>query len=180
MSDKEIIALYKSGQQEKAFRVIVDTYSERLYWHVRHFLCSHEDADDLLQDIFLKIWNSLPGFRGEAKLYTWMFRIASNEALNFLGKQRVRAAIQSDALPLESAREVGADPFFNGDEAQGFLVRAISELPEKQRLVFIMRYLEEMPYEEIAEILNTSVGALKASYHFAVNKIRKKLKKNNS
>ena len=109
-----------------------------------------------------------------------MFRIASNEALNFLGKQRVRAAIQSDALPLESAREVGADPFFNGDEAQGFLVRAISELPEKQRLVFIMRYLEEMPYEEIAEILNTSVGALKASYHFAVNKIRKKLEKMNS
>ncbi len=173
MTDREILSLYRNGQQEKAFRAIVDSYSERLYWIVRHFLCSHEDTDDVLQDIFLKIWNTLPTFRGDARLYTWMYRIACNESLNFLAKKKVRAALMSGALSLDAARnEQGPDPYFDGDEAQRKLIRAITLLPDKQRLVFTMRYFDDLSYEEISRILGTSVGALKASYHFAVEKIK--------
>ena len=177
MTDREIIDLYRGGQQEKAFRAIVDTYSERLYWLVRHFLCTHEEADDLMQDVFLKIWNTLPSFRGDAKLYTWMYRIACNESLNYLAKQKVRASLLSGVLPIESVGDREADPYFDGDEAQRKLIQAVQQLPDKQRLVFTMRYFDDIPYEDISRALGTSVGALKASYHFAVEKIRAVLKK---
>ena len=175
--DKEIMDLYKSGRHEQAFREIVDSYSERLYWHVRRFLCSHEDTDDLLQDIFVKIWSSLPSFRGDSQLYTWIYRIATNEALNFLNKQKVRAALQFESLSSMMVDKVDEDPWFNGDQLQRELTKAVQKLPEKQKLVFTMRWFEELSYEDISEILGTSVGALKASYHFAAEKIKAELQK---
>ena len=178
VTDNEIILLYRQGQQEKAFKEIVSAYSERLYWHVRRFLCNHEDTDDLLQDIFLKVWNSLASFRGESSLYTWLYRIATNETLNHLRKERIRSALQFESLSAELERKIDEDPFMDGDSLQRELTKAIARLPDKQRTVFIMRYGEDMSYEEISEILGTSVGALKASYHFASEKIRSELEKN--
>ena len=177
MTDKEIIDLYKEGQQERAFREIVDSYSERLYWHVRRFLCSHEDTDDLLQDIFVKICSALPSFRGDSQLYTWLYRIATNETLNFLNKQKVRSALQFESLSSKLEEKIDEDPWFNGDSMQRLLMKAIQKLPEKQRLVFTMRWFEDLSYEDISEILGTSVGALKASYHFATEKIKTFLEK---
>ena len=177
MTDREIIDLYKAGQQERAFREIVDSYSERLYWHVRRFLCSHEDTDALLQDIFIKIWSALPSFRGDSQLYTWLYRIATNETLNFLNKQKVRSALQFESLSSKMEEKIDEDPWFNGDSMQRLLMKAIQKLPEKQRLVFTMRWFDDLSYEDISEILNTSVGALKASYHFATEKIKSFLEK---
>ncbi len=178
MTDREIIDLYKAGQQERAFREIVDSYSERLYWHVRRFLCSHEDTDDLLQDIFIKIWSALPSFRGDSQLYTWLYRIATNETLNFLNKQKVRSALQFESLSSKLEEKIDEDPWFNGDSLQRLLMKAIQRLPEKQRLVFTMRWFEDLSYEDISEILGTSVGALKASYHFATEKLKTFLENN--
>ena len=172
MTDKEIIKLYKSGQKDRAFKEIVDSYSERLYWHVRRFVCSHEDTDDLLQEIFIKIWAALPSFRGEAQLFTWLYRIATNETLNYLRKQKVRASLRFQSLDAEMERRIDEDPYFNGTEAQRLLTKAIARLPEKQRIVFSLRYYEEMKYEDIAAITGTSVGALKASYHIAYEKLK--------
>ena len=162
-------------EQEKVFNEIVKTYSERLYWHVRRFVLSHEDTDDLLQDIFLKIWTALPSFRGEAQLYTWVYRIATNETLNFLRRQKVRAALQFRRLDDVMEERIDADPYFNGSAAGRALSKAIARLPEKQRSVFIMRYYEDMSYEEIAAVTGTSVGALKASFHIAQEKVRAEL-----
>ena len=177
MDDKEILDLYTSGQRERAFREIVESYSERLYWHVRRFLCSHEDTDDLLQEIFVKIWTALPSFRAESQLYTWIYRIATNETLNFLNKQKVRAALRFESLSDKLVDRVDEDTWFNGDQLQRNLMKAVQKRPEKQRLVFIMRWFEDLSYEDISEILGTSVGALKASYHFAAEKIKAELKK---
>ena len=162
-------------EQEKVFNEIVKTYSERLYWHVRRFVLSHEDTDDLLQDIFLKIWTALPSFRGEAQFYTWVYRIATNETLNFLRRQKVRAALQFRRLDDVMEERIDADPYFNGSAAERALSKAIARLPEKQRSVFIMRYYEDMSYEEIAAVTGTSVGALKASFHIAQEKVRAEL-----
>jgi RNA polymerase sigma-70 factor (ECF subfamily) len=177
MTDQEIIRIYREGHREQAFNEIVSGYSEKLYWHVRRFVCSHEDTDDLLQEIFIKIWNSLPSFRGEAKLFTWLYRIATNEALNFLHKKKIRATLSLESLTTEMEKKIDEDPYFNGNEAQRILSKAIQKLPEKQKLVFTMRYYEEMKYEEISSILNTSVGSLKASYHIAYEKIKGELEK---
>ena len=177
MGDKEILDLYKAGERERAFREIVDSYSERLYWHVRRFLCSHEDTDDLLQDIFLKVWTSLPSFRSESQLYTWLYRIATNESLNFLNKQKVRSALRFESMSAKLEEKIDEDPWFNGDNLQRDLMKAVQKLPEKQRLVFMMRWFEDLSYEDISEILGTSVGALKASYHFATEKLKAELKK---
>ena len=157
---------------EKLFNQIVKDYSERLYWHVRNMVLSHEDADDLLQEIFIKIWAALPSFRGESQLFTWIYRIATNEALNFLSKKRVRATLNFESLGSYLADHVESDPYFNGDKAERELSKAIARLPQKQRLVFIMRYFEDLSYEDISSILGTSVGALKASYHLAYEKIK--------
>lgn len=177
MTDKEIIELYKAGQREKAFSEIVESYSERLYWHVRRFLCSHEDTDDLLQEIFIKVWSSLSSFRGESQLYTWIYRIATNESLNFLQKQKIRAALRFEDITSKLDDKIDDDTGVDGNEAQKALMKAVSRLPSKQKTVFIMRWFDDLSYEDISEILGTSVGALKASYHFAQEKIRAEIEK---
>ena len=173
--DRHIINLCHEGEYELAFNSIVDSYSERLYWHVRRFLCSHEDTNDLLQDIFIKIWSSLPSFRGDAQIYTWLYRIATNETLNYLKKIKRENAVSLDEVGQILAARIDEDPYFNGDALQRELHKAIQQLPEKQRLVFNMRYFDELKYEDIAEITGTSVGALKASYHHAYNKVKEAL-----
>jgi len=157
---------------EQVFNNIVREYSERLYWHVRRMVNSHEDADDLLQEIFLKIWTALPSFRGEAQLYTWVWRIATNETLNHLRRERVRATLRMQSIDAEMERRIQADPFFNGTAAQRELMKGLARLPEKQRQVFVMRWWDELSYEEISAITGTSVGALKASYHIAQEKLK--------
>ena len=163
--------------QEERFNEIVREFSERVYWHVRRFVNSHEDADDLVQDVFLKVWTALPSFRGEAQTYTWIYRIATNEALNWLRREKVRAALRFSSLDEEMERRIDADPWFNGDAAERSLSKAVARLPERQRQVFILRYYDEMSYEEMAKVLDTSVGSLKASYHIAQEKIREALGK---
>ena len=175
MRDTEIKKLCQNGDYELAFKAIVESYSERLYWHVRRLLCSHEDTNDLLQDIFIKIWTAMPSFRGDSQLYTWLYRIATNETLNRLRKLRRENAISLDAVGDILATRVDEDPYFNGTALQRELHKAIQKLPEKQRLVFNLRYFDEMKYEDIAEITGTSTGALKASYHHAYNKIKEAL-----
>ncbi len=157
---------------EQVFNSIVKDYSERLYWHVRRMVGTHEDADDLLQDIFLKIWTALPSFRGEAQLYTWVWRIATNETLNWLRREKVRAALRFQSIDAELERRILADPYFNGTDAQRELFKALARLPEKQRQVFVMRWWDELSYEQISAITGTSVGALKASYHIAQEKLK--------
>lgn len=175
MNDKEIIALQRSGEYLKAFNAIVESYTERLYWHVRRFLCSHDDANDLVQDVFIKIWNALPSFKGESQIYTWIYRIATNESLNAIRRHRLRSFIEFDSPTERMIRKIDEDPYFNGDALQRELQKAIQRLPEKQKLVFNLRYFDEMKYEDIAEITGTSVGALKASYHHAYNRVKAEL-----
>ena len=157
---------------EELFNKIVREESEKLYWHLRRMVSSHEDADDLLQEVFLKVWAALPSFRGGSSVSTWVWRIATNEALNFLRREKVRAALRFTSIDAELERKVLADPYFNGTEAERNLSRAVARLPEKQRQVFIMRYWDDLTYEEISAITGTSIGALKASYHLAQEKIR--------
>ena len=175
MTDIEITALIRDGQVEEAFNEIVRSYSERLYWHVRGFVCSHEDTDDLLQEIFIKVWSSIREFRGESRIYTWIYRIATNEALNHLQKMKVRSALRFEKISEELTGRIDSDPYFIGDEVERQLSKAVQHLPEKQKTVFMMRYFEDISYEDISEILGTSVGALKASYHFAKEKIIQEL-----
>jgi RNA polymerase sigma-70 factor (ECF subfamily) len=157
---------------ELNFQEIVQKYSEPLYWHVRNVVGSHEDADDVLQEVFIKVWKALPGFRGGSSVSTWLWRIATNEAVSFLRKKKVRAALGFLPLDASAERVAGADPWFDGDAAQRRLANAVNALPSKQKAVFCMRYFEELPYEEIASVTGTSVGALKASYHQAAEKVK--------
>lgn len=177
MTDKEIIELFNCGKQEEAFNGIVDAYSERLYWHIRRFLCCHDDTNDLLQDVFIKIWTALPTFRGDSRLYTWLYRIATNEVLNHLRRRRLKSLVSLESASAALERKIDEDPYFNGDSIQRELHKAIQRLPEKQRIVFNLRYFDEMKYEDIAEVTGTSVGALKASYHHAYTKIKDELQK---
>ena len=175
MKDEDIIGIYRNGELERAFTEIVKAYSERLFWYVRRYVGCQEDADDLIQEIFVKVWAALPSFRGEARLFTWIYRIATNEALNFLRRQRVRAALNFKSLDAEVERRIDEDPYFNGGEAERRLIKALQKLPQKQIIVFSMRYFEDMSYEEISEVTGTSTGALKASYHIAYEKLKKEL-----
>ena len=175
MTDKEIIYLYNNGQRELAFNLIVKNYSERIYHHIRRFVYSHDDANDLTQEVFIKIWAALPSYRGDAQLFTWIYRIATNQALNFLRKQKLRTFFSLDSTDSVLVKKLEQDTYFNGDKLQTELQKAIIKLPEKQRIVFNLRYFDDMKYEDIAEITGTSVGALKASYHHAYNKIKETL-----
>lgn len=177
MKDQEILVLYNAGDTELAFKHIVQLYSERLYWHIRRFVVSHDVTNDLLQDVYLKIWTSLPSFRGDSTLYTWIYRIATNESLNYLRKQKLRATLSFDSLPSLMEKKIDEDVYFNGNEIQRELHKAIQRLPDKQKAVFNLRYFDELSYKEIAEILSTSEGALKASYHHAYKKIKEELQK---
>ena len=147
MTEKEIIDLYDSGRREEAFSGIVESYSERVYLHIRRFVCCHEDADDLVQEVFIKIWAALPSFRRDAQLFTWIYRIATNETMNFLRRQRVRAMLSLNSVETILAKKVDEDVHFNGDHLQRELQKAILKLPEKQRLVFNLRYFDDMKYE---------------------------------
>ena len=162
-----------------AFDNLMRAYGEPVYWQIRKLVVRHEDADDILQNVFLKAWNNLKHFRGEAKVSTWLFKIAINESINFINKEKTRNQISSeegdDSFLLNN---IQADEYFDGDELQAELLKAVAKLPEKQRLVFNMRYFDEMKYEDISEILGTSVGALKASYHHAVKKIEEVFSEN--
>lgn len=163
--------LKDDSQKRKAFDIIVKEYSQSLYWQIRKMVLCHDDADDVLQNTFLKVWTNIDQFRGESRLSTWIYRIAINETYTFLNKERQRN--QSSITDLEDiiVQNLQSDPYFSGDEAALKLQKAILGLPEKQRLVFNMRYYDEMKYEKMSEILGTSVGALKASYFHAVKKI---------
>ncbi|MBQ3656951.1 MAG: RNA polymerase sigma factor [Bacteroidales bacterium] len=177
MSDEEIIALFNCERtKEKAFRIIVDKFSRQLYSRIRAVVNSHEEADDILQNTFLKAWRSLANFRGDANLYTWLYKIATNEAFSFLraNSKKLSVSLDDDNLRLDFlTSEIGDSQ--NGEQIRQRLQKAVSQLPEKQRKVFEMKYFEEMKYDDMAVILNTSVGALKASYHHAVKKIEKLL-----
>lgn len=176
-SEKEILRLLQDESTlRNGFEMIVAQYSEQLYWQIRRMVLSHEDADDILQNTFIKAWLNIHYFRGDAKLSTWLYRIALNECLTFLNKQRAVSTVSVDDEEAAILHKLEADPYFNGDRAQLALQQAIRSLPEKQRIIFNLKYYDEMKYEEISEIMGTSVGALKASYHHAVKKIEKLLK----
>ena len=175
--DEIVVALRDPERRRAAFAQIVDEYGEKLYWQIRKMVLAHEDANDLLQNTFLKAWTNLDYFRGEAKLSTWLYKIAVNECLSFLSKQRSQQQISLDNADQFLVERLESDPYFDGDAVQLKLQKAILTLPEKQRLVFNMKYFDDMKYEEISEIVGTSVGALKASYHHAVKKIEEFLTK---
>jgi RNA polymerase sigma-70 factor (ECF subfamily) len=173
--DRKILELFREhGQREAAFTMLTEAYSERLYWHIRRIVIDHQDADDVLQNTLIKVWKHLDHFRAESGLFTWLFRIATNESLSLI-KERKKHLHNPEDQAFENglAETLKTDPWFDGDEVQLKLQQAILSLPEKQRLVFNLKYFEEMKYEEMSETLQTSVGALKASYHHAVKKIEK-------
>lgn len=175
--DSDIIEYFRKPElRNKALTLLIERYQKRLYWHIRKIVIAHEDADDVLQNTFIKIWKGLEGFNQESALYTWLYRIATNEALGFL-RQKTRLRTESiHPIEYQLAQYLETDPLFKGDAIQRKLQQAILTLPEKQRIVFNMRYFDEMPYEQMSEILETSVGALKASYHLAAKKIEEQLK----
>ena len=168
-----ILQLNQPNKRAGAFSVIVRTYQERLYWHIRKMVLSHDDANDVLQNTFMKAWNGLDGFRGDSQVSTWLYRIATNETLTFLTNQRMRCQNSIDEADDLLLQNLQADTYFNGTEIQMKLQKAILTLPEKQRIVFNMKYFDDITYELMEAILGTSVGALKASYHYAVKKIEK-------
>ncbi|MGO4913624.1 RNA polymerase sigma factor [Leeuwenhoekiella sp. W20_SRS_FM14] len=153
------------------FEDLVSEYKERLYWHIRRMVVSHEDADDVLQNTFIKVYKNLDTFNGDSQVYTWLYRIATNESLTFINKRKRTTHLSSEDFQESLITNLTSDPYFNGDEAQLKLQQAIDTLPAKQKQVFIMKYYDELQYNEISEILGTSEGALKASYHHAVKKI---------
>lgn len=171
-NEKEIIALLQDpARQKEAFECIVKEYSEQLYWQIRRIVLSHEDTNDLLQNTFVKAWINIDYFRAEAKMSTWLYRIALNECLTFLNKQRAATQLSIDDAEADVVSKLESDAYFNGDETQLLFQKAIMALPEKQQMVFNLKYFQEMKYEDMSEILGTSIGALKASYHHAVKKI---------
>lgn len=177
-NEEEIIEqLRNPDTQRAAFANVVSNYGEKLYWQIRKMVLSHDDANDLLQNTFLKAWINLGLFRGEAKLSTWLYKIAINECITFLNRQRSLNNVSIDDTDTFMIEKLKGDEYFDGDNAQMKLQKAILTLPEKQRLVFTMKYYDEMKYEEMSEILGTSVGALKASYHHAVKKVEEFLTK---
>ena len=156
--------------REKAFTRIIKKYQEKLYWHIRRLVIHHEDANDVLQNVFIKVWNGLDNFREDAQLYTWLYRIATNESLTYLEQQKKKSLVSIDNEDSITA-QLKSEKDFDANKIEWKLQMAIRQLPEKQRLVFNLRYYDEMPYEEMSRVLDTSEGALKASYHHAVKKI---------
>lgn len=175
--DKEIVRLMKHEQTyDKAFKLLLTEYSERLYWHIRKMVINHDDADDVLQESFIKIFQGLHSFRGESALFTWLYKIATNETLTFLGKKKKQLSQFDSDYTNYMIESLCSEAGFSGDEIQKKLQLAILKLPERQRLVFNMKYLDNMKFKEIAPVLQVTVGALKASYFHAVNKIEDYLK----
>jgi RNA polymerase sigma factor, sigma-70 family len=176
-NDQQILdALKVPATREKAFRQLVSSYKERLYWHIRKIVLNHDDADDVLQNTFIKVWNGIDSFRGDSGLFTWLYRIATNESITFLNqkKRKLTSSLTNETEFLVNNLE--SDPYFDGNHWQMLLQKAVAQLPEKQRIVFNMKYYDDIKYEDMSEILETSVGALKASYHHAVKKVEEFIK----
>ncbi len=177
IEEKLLIQQLKNAHtQDKAFRKLMSLYKERLYWHIRKIVISHADADDVLQNTFVKVYRSIHNFKEESKLYSWMYRIATNEAITYINKRAKEQKVDINDMQHQLVDNLHADVYFDGNEIQIQLQKAIALLPQKQQLVFNMKYFDDMKYKDISEILETSVGALKASYHHAVKKIEAKLK----
>jgi RNA polymerase sigma factor (sigma-70 family) len=175
--DKELLfQFHNAGTKEKAFTAIIKKYQEKLYWHIRRLVVDHEDANDVLQNVFIKVWKGLENFREDSQLYTWLYRIATNEGLTFLEQQKKRTTVSLSDEESGLSNTVRADTNFDANKLEWRLQLAIQQLPEKQRAVFNLRYYDEMPYQEMSRILDTSEGALKASYHHAAKKIEEFIK----
>jgi RNA polymerase sigma factor (sigma-70 family) len=176
-SDAELLIQFKNPEtKERAYTTIIKKYQEKLYWHIRRMVVDHDDANDVLQNVFIRVWNGLENFREDSQLYTWLYRIATNECLTFLENQKKRSAISLSDVETGLSNKIKADKHFDANRLEWKLQLAIQQLPEKQRIVFTLRYYDEMPYEEMSRVLETSEGALKASYHHAVKKIEDYIK----
>jgi len=176
-SDSELLIQFRNPvTKERAFTSIIKKYQEKLYWHVRRMVIDHEDANDVLQNVFIRVWNGLENFREDSQLYTWLYRIATNETLTFLEQQKKRTTVSLSDVESGLSNKIKADKYFDSNKLEWKLQLAIQQLPEKQRIVFQLRYYDEMPYEEMSRVLETSEGALKASYHHAVKKIEDYIK----
>jgi RNA polymerase sigma factor (sigma-70 family) len=172
LDDATLLAQFKDpATKERGYTRIIKKYQEKLYWHIRRMVVEHEDANDVLQNMFIKVWNGLNNFREDSQLYTWMYRIATNESLTFLDQQKRKATASLSDEENGLSNKVKASEHFDANKLEWKLQVAIQQLPEKQRVVFNLRYYDEMPYEKMSKVLETSEGALKASYHHAVKKI---------
>jgi len=171
-NDQELLELFKDPvTRERAFTSIIKKYQEKLYWHIRRIVITHDDADDVLQNMFIKVWKGLENFREDSQLYTWLYRIATNESLTFLAKEKKRHSVSLSDEENGLSNKLKSDSHFDANKLEWKLQLAIQSLPEKQRVVFNLRYYDEMPYEEMSRVLETSEGALKASYHHAAKKV---------
>ena len=177
--DKELLRDFREPEtKEKAFTAIIKKYQEKLYWHIRRMVVDHDDANDVLQNMFIKVWNGLTNFREDSQLYTWLYRIATNESLTFLEQSKKRSSVSLSDVESGLENKIVADKNFDAQKLEWKLQLAIQQLPEKQRVVFNLRYYDEMPYEEMSRVLETSEGALKASYHHAAKKIEEYIRNN--
>lgn len=172
VEDSFIIEKFSNSEsRDEAFTLLLKKYQPKVYWHIRRIVINHDDADDIVQDVFIKVWKNLSNFRQDSQLYTWIYRIATNECITFLNKKRQKQSLSFEELSEKLCDSLNDDNYFTGDEIQKKLQQAIILLPEKQKLVFNMKYYDDLKFQEISDILGTSVGALKASYHLAVKKI---------
>ncbi|MFV9550320.1 RNA polymerase sigma factor [Algibacter sp. PT7-4] len=179
INEEQLLEQLKSKtHKNQAFKVLLNLYKERLYWHIRNIVKSHDDTDDVLQNTFIKIFKNIDNFKGDSKLFSWMYRIATNESITYINKKAKRLQISNEEVQKLTINNLTSDVYFEGDEIQLKLQQAIATLPEKQQLVFNMKYFEDLKYKDISEILETSEGALKASYHIAVKKIEAYLTQN--
>jgi len=175
--DQLLEQLKSQSQKDQAFKVLLELYKERLYWHIRNIVKSHDDADDALQNTFIKVYQNIHNFKGDCKLFSWMYRIATNESLTLISKRAKRLQISNEDIQQSILNNLSSDVYFEGSDIQLKLQQAIATLPEKQQLVFNMKYFEDIKYKDMSDILETSEGALKASYHIAVKKIEAYLAK---
>ena len=170
--DSALLAQFHDPQtKESGFTAIIKKYQEKLYWHIRRMVVNHDDANDVLQNVFIRVWKGLENFREDAQLYTWLYKIATNECLTFLDQKKRKSSVSFDQVETVLSNQIKADEHFDANKLEWKLQLAIQQLPEKQKIVFNLRYYDEMPYEEMSRVLDTSEGALKASYHHAVKKI---------
>jgi RNA polymerase sigma factor (sigma-70 family) len=179
ISDIDLLEQFRiENTRNHAFHMLVNKYQKRVYWQVRRIIIDHDDANDVVQNVFIKVWKNLANFKEASSLYTWLYRIATNESLTFLKQKKANMYVPFDSVSRSLSRKLEDDPYFTGEAIQKKLQQAILKLPEKQRIVFNMKYYDEVKYEQMSEMLNTSVGALKASYHHAVKKIEGFLRNN--
>jgi RNA polymerase sigma factor (sigma-70 family) len=176
-SDSELLVQFRDpATKEKAYTVLIKKYQEKLYWHIRRMVIEHEDANDVLQNVLIRVWNGLQNFREDSQLYTWLYRIGTNECLTYLEQQKKRSSVSLNDVESGLSNKIKADQHFDPNRLEWKLQLAIQQLPEKQRIVFNLRYYDEMPYEHMSKVLETSEGALKASYHHAVKKVEDYIK----